>query len=371
MAYQSTRSTTAPTSLDTHATSGTTYEADPDWAVAARLATAAELGNAWPERRDAMGRCGQAGVTMTCGACGAPSVFPYRCGARTCPSCARRVAAAVADRADQRVAAHDLIMSTQGWDGVGRPQRRGWKMLTLTARMTVECRFDPDELRQQIRMLLANFRRFWRVTDWGRQKRDSRTHRKRSRRDTSYIRAIEVSPKGMVHLHVLVYGEFVPQRLLQSIWSDICGDLAIVDIRAVRGVRRALREVLKYATKGEKGPREQARHAAAVELAFRNVRRVEYGGALRGVRTPESSGGDDDGQPEDLHNYRVAACAVCGSVGDWRWAWTVDAATVQRNGGVRPPDHCPRWVSLWYSGKHCRNSAKNSGGDSDANSGTR
>lgn len=113
----------------------------------------------------------------------------------------------------------------------------------------------------------------------------------------------------------------------------------MVDIRAVAsvdGLGSAFREVLKYATKGEKGARSQPSHAAAVEIAFRNVRRVEVGGALRKVKASAGDGATDDATPEDLHDYREAACVACASIGPWRWNGNVSPHMVAVSGGFNP-----------------------------------
>jgi hypothetical protein len=100
-------------------------------------------------------------------------------------------------------------------------------------------------------------------------------------------------------------------------------------------VSKAIREALKYTTKGEKGARDQARHAAAVEIAFRNVKRVSIGGALRNVRLGDSTGPDEDAKPEDLHAVKQLKCEGCGSHGPWEWGGNVSAEKVVANGGYR------------------------------------
>ena len=140
----------------------------------------------------------------------------------------------------------------------------------------------------------------------------------------------------MIHVHVLVYGEYVPQPALQDAWTKALGEeRAIVHVTAVsaaRGVASALREVLKYATKGETG-RDSARHAAAVELAFRDVHRVAIGGALRKIKVEDSDGATDDVRPEDLHDDHTLACEACGVVGQWRWVGVLRSDLVNALGG--------------------------------------
>jgi hypothetical protein len=140
----------------------------------------------------------------------------------------------------------------------------------------------------------------------------------------------------MVHVHALIFGEYVAQRTLEAAWSRVMGEKARVDVRAVRGpngVRDALREVLKYATKGEKGARTQVGHAAAVEIAFRNVHRVGLGGAVRRVKIVDRAGATEDVREDDLHDRHVLSCEECGVVGEWRWVGVVDEGIVIENGG--------------------------------------
>jgi hypothetical protein len=108
--------------------------------------------------------------------------------------------------------------------------------------------------------------------------------------------------------------------------------------------------VLKYVTKGEKGHREQAEHAAAVELAFRNVHRVALGGALRNIRISEGQGASDDVRAEDLYQDRGVACTLCGVVGDWHWVGVVSAGVVEENGGFG-------YLSV-YPGRPCGSDAR-------------
>jgi hypothetical protein len=181
------------------------------------------------------------------------------------------------------------------------------------------------------------FRQFWRKTDWGRQIHDPLTGRKRSRRDTVFVLALEVGPGGNVHLHLLVYGEFLPQAMLQSLWSAVVGDLAIVDVRSVRGsegLRGAIAYVLKYVLKGESGRLPRPEHAAAVEYALRNVRRVEIGGALRTVTTADStSPAAEEPRLQEVMGVRGGSCEACGSIGQWSWKGRMPPSEVLEVGG--------------------------------------
>ena len=334
----------ASTLLDTqdHPAPPTPEPPDPDWAYSAREAVARELealtidGEGWPRRVRALYDCGRAGIMVRCGECEAPHVVPFRCGARTCPSCAWRTAAAVSERLLARIAVHDIIMQNEPWRGQGPKQERRWRHVIMTTRADAdrERRFDPGTLRENALQVRHAVSKFWRLTPWGRQVRDA-SGRRRSRPDTSYIVGQEIAPGGMVHVHMLVYGEFVRQDDLQHWWSDTIGETAFVWVRGVSmaEISKTIRYVLKYVTKGEKEDRDSARHAAAIELALRNIKRLSYGGAVRSVKIDPSDETDDDGRPEDLHDQTRLTCFSCGQVGNWIWDGIVRPDVIQRNGG--------------------------------------
>lgn len=52
-----------------------------------------------------------------------------------------------------------------------------------------------------------------------------------------------------VHLHMLVEGDFIPQRELSREWLEVTGDSSIVDVRKVENVGIAAGYVVKYASK--------------------------------------------------------------------------------------------------------------------------
>jgi hypothetical protein len=140
----------------------------------------------------------------------------------------------------------------------------------------------------------------------------------------------------MVHIHALIFGEFISQAELSRAWSRALGERARVDVRGISGpdgVRDAIREVLKYATKGESGARTRAQRAAAVELAFRNVKRVTLGGTIRRVKAAAEDGDAIDVTELELLNERALSCEVCGVVGEWTWEGRRSPDTVQANGG--------------------------------------
>jgi hypothetical protein len=320
-----------------------------------------ELG--WKSRATAIKLCGRAGVEIKCGGCDSPSIVPFRCRSRTCPSCAKAGAAGIVGRLMPKIEIHDQRQSETAWDGARSItaahfvckkhqggcdcwKHRAWRLVTLTRRMKdVGDRWNVKHLQQQVRReaskLLAAW---WRQTEWGKQRRDETTGRKRSRRDTSCVWGLEISPGGMVHFHVIVYGEFAAQWQLLTAWRTVLRKLAAVtdakdggvNVQALRGsadVKDAIREVLKYATKGEtrdgKTLMPSAQQAAIVECAFRSVRRFGTMGALRKITKKELL----DVQADDFHAACGAHCESCATVGEWRWMGLVGRDTVQLNGG--------------------------------------
>jgi len=50
------------------------------------------------------------------------------------------------------------------------------------------------------------------------------------------------------HLHLLCEGRYIPHRELSAIWLDVTGNSKIVDIKAVKDVKKAAEYVARYAT---------------------------------------------------------------------------------------------------------------------------
>lgn len=335
-----------PSSLDTTQTS-CTHPADAPWIHEFRHMVADELAELWPRRAARIRECGESAVLMCCTACGSLHLFPVRCASRTCPECARRGAAAMAERLLERIQVHNLIMEAEPWDGPGEPhawsgsdpQGRAWKLVTLTCPAVAdeEARFDPDALRAAVKRVRKAVMAWWRSTPWGRQVREPGSREKRVRHDTSLVCAIEIAPGGMVHAHVFVYGEFVPQEELALALGRALGldGPAILDIRAVdrEDPTHGIREALKYATKAEGTRQEQATRAAAVEYAFRHVHRVGIAGALRKIRGRSTTPDCEDVQGDDLHDEAEAACEACGAIGEWAWGRILSHTAVAANAG--------------------------------------
>jgi hypothetical protein len=111
--------------------------------------------------------------------------------------------------------------------------------------------------------------------------------------------AVEAVNKGRgwhVHLHVLVEGGYVAQRLLARDWQELTGDSCIVDIREVDAIY-GLKYTLKYL---KKAPTVLG-HAEEYNAVLKGTRLVQAWGSWYGeVRAKEEEEGPK------------LVCAVCG-----------------------------------------------------------
>lgn len=310
----------------------------------------------WATRARNLASCGEAGARCDCGDCGTPHVLPYRCGARSCPTCAHSAAAIVCERVAKRIEiALASLRMDELWEGQERvyprtgklserrvtrrrrcrwrtsaAREKRWKHVILTTRAPQSAaeRFDLATMREYALEVRRAVGALWRSTPWGRRVHDvspSGRPTKRARRDTLYVCGIEAGEGGMVHVHLAVYGEYVADWHLARLWKAACRYGGFVKIKGMRGsdaegLRAALREVLKYVTKGDKQPGQRARRAAVIECAFRGIRRLEVGGAIRLV--PNVTAKDVATASRE--------CEACGGARSWRWR------------GVRAPDYVRR-----------------------------
>lgn len=298
----------------------------------------------WSERAQALRFCGCLGIEIVCMACSAPHLVPFRCGARTCPSCARATAHAIVERIWQAMKIHDEVMLETPWDGVGRRCNRRWRFVTLTRRPSELTNIWSDErIRRELQQARPMFAGWWRTTPWGRQVHDEETGKKRARRDTSYELDLEISPGGMVHIHALVYGEYIGQDELLAAWrfqlQKIAGVTDPLDggcrVQKMTGGKKGLKEVLKYITAGasnEAGDVEQmptAFQAAMCELAFRNIKHRGAGGLLRKILSQFK----EEITQAELAEATELECQVCGTVREWKWGRIVGRSIVSQNHG--------------------------------------
>ena len=150
--------------------------------------------------------------------------------------------------------------------------------------------------------------------------------------------AVEVSPRGAVHIHALFHGYRPDVRVLRETYQFRAGDSPFVNCKYVQKPAKAIRELAKYMMKasspksprllrGGRGEFIDPMLAARAEVAFSGDRWFECLGAWRGV--------DDD---EDLPAAVSAACAHCGSR-----AWREETGAIRALSQELPPEWIPRF----------------------------
>lgn len=144
------------------------------------------------------------------------------------------------------------------------------------------------------------------------------------------------------HIHILVQGRYIPQKVLSDTWLKITGDSRIVDVRMVRNSRIAERYITKYVTKGiDHTVWTEPRLLDEAILALKGRRLCTTFGDLRGLKLTEN--------PSDVaweHLFplatllnashagnRHAALAIAGAQGDFQHP---------EEPLVRPP---PNWLA--------------------------
>jgi hypothetical protein len=150
--------------------------------------------------------------------------------------------------------------------------------------------------------------------------------------------AVEVSPRGAVHIHALFHGHRPDVGKLRAAYMFRAGDSPFVNCKYVQRPEKAIRELAKYMMKaaspknirllrGGRGEFIDPVLAARAEVAFSGDRLFECLGAWRGA--------DDD---EDLPIVEAASCAHCGSR-----IWRRDVVRFGALLKELPPDWIPRF----------------------------
>jgi Replication protein len=115
--------------------------------------------------------------------------------------------------------------------------------------------------------------------------------------------------KWHVHLHLIVTGSYLPQRMLSDAWQVATGDSRIVDIRAIPESKDVARYVTKYVTK----PIDQTVYADPDKLdeavvALRGRRLCFTFGSWRGLELQPARPSDEGWQAlERLDSIRIRA----------------------------------------------------------------
>lgn len=173
--------------------------------------------------------CGKQYMMIQCIGCSQTIVLRRRCETRICDSCSKSYNAKVRRRQSQ------LIQHFPG------KKNHWWMLVTFTKKTEPDYipeRSDAEKLFSHFRKLINEF--------WPKSK------------GCGSFAVLEIGENNNLHIHALVYGHFVLQKLLSKRWLRLTGDSQIVDIRSARNQRQCLSYILKYLTKQSKKSDPQA-----------------------------------------------------------------------------------------------------------------
>jgi len=96
------------------------------------------------------------------------------------------------------------------------------------------------------------------------------------------------------HLHILVEGDYLAQRLLSQAWLCVTGDSSVVDIRACRNMEEVRKYVTKYVTKPiDHSIMLEPRYLDEAVFALKGRRLCMTFGSWRGIVLEPSQPPDD------------------------------------------------------------------------------
>lgn len=198
--------------------------------------------------------CGLEYAIIGCKDCMRSFLGPRRCESRICEACARKYSAKVRQRQQKLMT---KLQSTR---------RKRHAMLTLTKRTHTLYRPTTSDVRELFRNARKLITHFW-----------------PKRLGCGAFAVLEVGANWNLHIHVLLYGHFVPQSRISEYWEMLTGDSPVVDIRSVKKSRQGVNYLLKYITKPKKfnDPKETAQYLDLL-LGVRRIRAygIFYGQGL-------------------------------------------------------------------------------------------
>jgi hypothetical protein len=165
---------------------------------------------------DRVHRCGRRLLKLSCAGESRSFALAESCKSRVCPDCQKRHAAKMR---------REFVKLIGSWRK--RPGQ-AVMLLTLTFRSSGG-RIVGSDIRRGFREVRKLVREFYPKSA-----------------GCGAIGVAEIGGHNNLHVHLIVGGGFVSQRALSERWLRITGNSYVVDIRAVRGVARAVGYVLKY-----------------------------------------------------------------------------------------------------------------------------
>jgi len=210
--------------------------------------------------------CGSEYIRVKCRDCNQYYIGRKRCEVRICESCSRKYAIKTVEK---QTAVFEAI-----------PKRNKYRpmLLTLTLKSNPVYRptaVDIKRLYKHTRKLI-NF--FW-----------------PKRHNTGGFTTLEVGENFNLHIHALIYGQYVPQWAISEYWHKLTGDSMIVHIREAKKPHAAIGYILKYITKPLK--RADPEEIAYLCYVLAGTRRIRTYGIFYNFKVPGK-------QP--------TVCIVCG-----------------------------------------------------------
>ena len=211
--------------------------------------------------------CGMTYMILGCQKCTQRFVTPNRCESRICDTCTGKFAARVRKRL------------AQIFRNLSYKNNMMLIFLTLTKRLqpgTDPTTIDARKVMQDTRKLV---KKLWPKSG-----------------GCGAFAVLETGKKQHLHIHLIIYGRYVPQPRISNEWLKLTLDSSVVFICSVRGAKKASNYLLKYITK----PPEAA---VAAKLA-------KYLDLITGLRRIHSFG--------IFYNYKVierasSGCPICKS----------------------------------------------------------
>ena len=211
--------------------------------------------------------CGMTYMILGCQKCTQRFVTPNRCESRICDTCTGKFAARVRKRL------------AQIFRNLSYKNNMMLIFLTLTKRLepgTNPNTFDAKKVLQDTRKLV---KKLWPKSG-----------------GCGAFSVLETGKQQHLHVHLIIYGRYVPQRRISDEWLKITCDSPVIHVCSVRGAKKASNYLLKYITK----PLEAA---VAAKLA-------KYLDLITGLRRIHSFG--------IFYNFKVvertsSGCPICKS----------------------------------------------------------
>lgn len=164
--------------------------------------------------------CGMEYTIIACGACGQVIIGQRRCESRICESCAGKYGAKVRHR--QLEIAKSLKIT----------KKMRLMFLTLTKKTTPGFTPQTSDVKQVFNHARKLINKLW-----------------PKKQGCGAFAVIEIGKGNNIHIHILVYGFYIPQKTISDRWLKITKDSPIVWIKQVDSARKYVGYLLKYVTK--------------------------------------------------------------------------------------------------------------------------